>query len=387
MKKSKLTITLIVSAAIVATGGTVLAASSLKSTAQRAAEAAPPPPSEITASIEKRQLQDSVQLTCKPGFLSEAAVMGPATTPRVLTKAPLNEGDPIGDGTLIGEVNGSPVFAAIGSFPLYRELRLNDTGPDARLVNDALVRAGLLVQLDESTASTVTAHTVRAVAALYRGAGYAPPNSGDAVVARSAFEVLESPGTVAGAAHKTGDLGTDPILTAGLGHRGLLCSSASGSVPSEAKTGQKARVTSLGAELYPVVVEPGSRSGAKPAGSSQAGEGASSDQGGSGASQRDASQGDKGRIFIDIGKDMGGSPAVSADLILAESKPDSLVVPSSALWTRGSDTLVTVVEDDGCRDVAVTIDFTAAGESTVAAPAKESGLKVGDRVIVTGAAK
>lgn len=365
--------------AILATGGTAVTASSLKTVSQKAAEAAPPPPSEITAVVAKRQLFDTVDLTCKAGYRSEEPISGTGKSPLVLTASPLKEGDAVSDGTLLGEINGSPVFSVTGAFPLYRDLKLKDSGSDARMVNDALVRAGLLLQQAEPAASTVTVYTSAAIGALYEQAGYVAPKNDDVVISTSAFQVLSAPGTVSGKVHSTGLLEAEPIATIGIGPRGLLCTGEGGTVPAEAIEGQQVRIPALGSKLLPMTiirrtatVAPDSALPAPPGQAASSGSPATA-----GGTETKA-------IFVESGKAATVS-VVTASLILSQSAPDPLVVPSSALWTRNGQSLVTVQDDSGSRDVPVVVAFSAGGENAVSAASPASALAEGDKVVVEGA--
>lgn len=66
---------------------------------------------------------------------------------------------------------------------------------------------------------------------------------------------------------------------------------------------------------------------------------------------------------------------------LARSQDDGLVVPSTAIWSSGTESRVTVVADDGShRDVAVTVGFSTGGFTQVEAP--QGSVSEGDRVLV-----
>lgn len=381
MNKRKLTVTAISIAAILVSGGTVVAASSFRTTAQKAAEASPPPPSEMTSVVVTRQLFDTVDLTCKVGFSSSESFPNPETVAGVITSSPLSDGDAVGDGTLISEINGSPVFAIIGAFPLYRDLNLGDAGPDARLINDALVRAGLLIQQSEPAASTVTPYTATALAALYVMAGYPAPKSGGPVIVTSMFRVLSAPGVVFGPVHGTGKLGSQPIATVGIGPRGLLCTSGGVSVPAEAKDGQSVRIPMLNSEPHPVKIV---QINASAEVEEQAGPAASTtvplNSGDTAAAV------DKRALFVEVGDAVKGlGDVVQANLVLAQSTADPLVVPSAALWTKAGQTLITVIDETGSRDVPVVVEFSAKGENAVHVLEPAFALASGDKVVVTGA--
>lgn len=370
----------VIVAAILATGGTALAASNLKTVSQKAAEASPPPPSDITAVVAKRQLFDTAELTCKAGYGSEEPVYGAGKSPLVLTDSPLKEGDAIGDATLLGEINGSPIFSITGAFPLYRDLKLKDSGPDVRMVNDALVRAGLLLQQEEPAAATVTVYTSAAIGGLYKQAGYAASKADDVVIPSSAFQVISAPGTVSGKVHSTGLLESEPIATIGIGARGLLCTGAGGTVPTEAKDDQLVRIPALGKELFPMTIT--TRTTTPPSGSPLPGN--SSEEDLPTGSTMSAAGKATTAIFVDCGDTVPKTNVVAASLILAQSASNQLVVPSSSLWTRDGQSHVTVQDASGDRDVPVKVTFSAGGENTVSPVTPTSTLAAGDKVVVEG---
>jgi hypothetical protein len=377
--KKRIAASAIVVAAILATVGTAGAASTLKTVSQKAAEATPPPPSEVTATVAKHQLFDLVDLTCSAGYRAEEQITVSGKSPLVLTAAPLKEGAAVGDGTLLGEVNGSPVFAITGPFPLYRDLKLNDSGPDARMVNGALVRAGLLLPRTEPAVSTITGSTSAAVSALYARAGYPAPKAGDPVVTGSAFQVVPAPGKVSGKVHSKGLLGADPVAVIGIGTRGLICTSGGGKVPVEAKEGQRVRIPALGSGLHTVTIIHRTAAQTPAAGAPPAQDPAAA--GSSSPAQAPAGT-ETTALFVE--GDAKTSGVVTAALILSQSARDPLVVPSSALWTRNGQTLVTVQEASGNRDVPVVVAFSAAGENAVSAASPVSALAAGDKVVVAG---
>lgn len=374
--KKRIAASVIVTAAILATGGTAVAASTLKTVSQKAAEAAPPSPSVTTVTVGKRQLFDQIDLTCNPGYRAEESISGSGKAPLVLTAAPLKAGDAVGDGTLLGEINGAPVFAITGAFPLYRDLKLQDSGPDARMVNDALVRAGLLLPQADPAASTITAYTSTAIASLFTRSGYAAPKPSDPVVGTATLQVIPEGGTVSGSVHSRGLLGTEAIATIGVGTKGLICTGPGGKVPVEAKNGQQVRITALGPELRPVAIIP-IKAAAAPVTES------TSPAQTSGAPSTVSPGTTSTALFVEADTaNVAGT--VSAALILSQSTKDPLVVPSSALWTLNGQTLVSVQDSGGSRDVPVNVVFSAGGENAVSPASQDSVLKEGDNVVVAG---
>lgn len=371
----------VVAAAVIATGGTVAAASTFKTTEQKAAEAGAPTPTVTTVPVEVKQLFDTVPLSCDVAYRTQLDIRSSSTGPAVVTAMPLTDGSVVDNGTLLGEINGSPIFALTGSFPLYRDLAVGDTGPDARLVNNALMALGLLNKESEPALSTISAATRDAIAHLYNSTSYsAPPESGP-VVALDAFHIISGPGTVSGPPHGPGTLGQVPLLSLGLGERGLFCSSPAGGVPPEAKNGQQATVPGLADKQFgvaivtaPAATLPAAANGqnVSPAGTGQA-QGSAAQPGTGGTTQF---------VFISVGAAANGlKGTVPASLVVGGSAPKQLVVPSAALWTKDSKTVVSIVNGDTTRDVPVTVGFSAGGENAVTAD-PESALTAGDQVAV-----
>ncbi|MFF2243308.1 hypothetical protein ACFVTM_03900 [Arthrobacter sp. NPDC058130] len=373
---------------IALTATTMGIASGFTTTAEQAARAVPPSPSVITAATRLGQISDTTQLACAPGFRTRALVAPAGGSGTVITSVAVSAGESVGDGTYVGEANGLPMFTLTGQFPLYRDLKLKDTGPDALLVNNALVRAGVLYAQTEPSASTVTEATAAALAYLYVQSGHAAPKRDEVLVAANRFLVVPEEGVVVGAPHLPGVLGAYPLLTLGSGGRGLNCTGTNGTLPPEARAGQSAIIPAIGTDGHEISIIDTDAS-ALPATGAVSGAGSNADAGASSnVAPEPTVPATSKAVFIPVasGTEKLANP-VSASLVLDQSPPEQLIVPSAALWTRNGVSMVSVVKSDTRTDVEVTVVFSASGESAVV-PAKTdpAPLAAGDAVVVSGSA-
>lgn len=77
---------------------------------------------------------------------NESQTSGPARN--VITKAVRTPGEELWAGTLIAEVSGRPVFAALPNTPLYRDMRVGDSGTDVQMVQQLLNSMGYSINTD-----------------------------------------------------------------------------------------------------------------------------------------------------------------------------------------------------------------------------------------------
>lgn len=167
-----------VAASVALVGGGWLAAHAFTSPEQAAAHAAPPSPKPVLAEVTRGDLVDERMLPAAvvPSSQATAAIVPVAGATRsIVTDSPLAPGAPVADGTVILRLNGQPTFAFASSFPFYRDLGLGDSGPDVLALQHNLMDVGLLRAADGTFGSA----TVKAVAALYRGASTVAPRRAD----------------------------------------------------------------------------------------------------------------------------------------------------------------------------------------------------------------
>lgn len=152
-----------------------LAAGAFRSPEQVAAAASPPPPSEITAEVVLGDLRDeiNVQSTVRRERTEDVAIPASADT-SVVTANPIDIGGEVSPGAVVLEINGAPVFALPGAFPLYRDILLGDSGTDVRQLQEGLRQAGFDVTVDGMLGPSTRAVIER----LYRDAGYKAPSDG-----------------------------------------------------------------------------------------------------------------------------------------------------------------------------------------------------------------
>jgi hypothetical protein len=164
---------LILGVVVAAAGGGWLAGRSITSPAEAAARAQPPEPSLITVAVEQTALSADVIargdiVFDDPVSVSLSGATGESEVPPVVTKLP-EEGAELGEGALMVEVVGRPVFLMQGLIPVYRDLRPGAEGIDVLQFEQALARLGYL---SESPDEVWTTATGAAVQALYDEAGY-----------------------------------------------------------------------------------------------------------------------------------------------------------------------------------------------------------------------
>ncbi len=96
--------------------------------------------------------------------------------------------DSLDVGNIALELNGQPVFAIEGGFPLWRNLYRKDQGRDVQLVEAGLTALGFL---DREPGNVVKTDTLRAFTHLLKSAGY-PSKRRATVIPQDAFLTIES---------------------------------------------------------------------------------------------------------------------------------------------------------------------------------------------------
>lgn len=179
MRTRRRTLLITAGAAVASLGVGLFTGTRMESPADAAAKTAPPKASDITVPVERRALKSqivtradaafagAVNLKVEAGSGSEGGGGQPIVTGRVP-----EVGAEIRMGRPVLEVAGRPVIPLIGVLPMYRTLRPGMSGPDVVQLEKLLDRMGL----DPGTIDkTYTAATGRAVARVFRTAGYEPP--------------------------------------------------------------------------------------------------------------------------------------------------------------------------------------------------------------------
>ncbi len=128
-----------------------------------------PPASILTANVQRGRLTSTVvfRATVTPG---QTVTISPAVS-GVVTSLPLSRGSAVGAGTLLMTVNDRPVIALPGHVPLYRELRIGDSGRDVERLQTSLLLAGY----SSGETGVFGPGTAAALRNLYASVGIAPP--------------------------------------------------------------------------------------------------------------------------------------------------------------------------------------------------------------------
>lgn len=183
---------------LLAVGGTWWAASRFVSQRQREAAASAPPPSDVLVEVVRGDLSDTSSYVGKVQASSASHVQLP--TPKdgtvVVTATPLGAGATIEDTSPVIYLNGRPIIAFHGAFPLYRDLREGDSGPDVSMIQQALVDARYPVNVSGSFDSL----TAGAIIDIYQRIGLrapmtATPTNEDAT-SKGSVDSTESPTVV-----------------------------------------------------------------------------------------------------------------------------------------------------------------------------------------------
>lgn len=170
-RRARLIVVAIV-AAIALVGGTWVVALRFQSPAQRDAAALPPTVQPVVVPVERGDLVERTTV------MSTASAQGARTLEiplssgvNVVTRAGVSTGADLASGAVVVWINGRPVFALQGAFPLFRDIGPGDTGDDVRMVQQALADLGCAITPD----GQFGAFTAQCVTNLYRSVGAEPP--------------------------------------------------------------------------------------------------------------------------------------------------------------------------------------------------------------------
>ena len=137
-----------------------------------------PTPPVLTAPAVLRQLGTTLQASGKlVAAGSETITVGSISVPgaqSIVTADVVRVGARLGNGSVVAQVAGRPVFAFAGKTPMYRSLASGDSGPDVAQLQHDLADIGYTIT---DTAGTYGPSTSAALAALYKNSNYAPPSS------------------------------------------------------------------------------------------------------------------------------------------------------------------------------------------------------------------
>ena len=140
-----------------------------------------------TGLVQLRQLRETMILRCRVIASDETHLYWEATPEpgiaAVVTSVQVSHGEEVAAGDMAVEVSGRPVIVLPGRFPAYRDLVLDDSGPDVAQMQRALAELGLRA---EEPSGVMDAATVRQSDMMYERVGYESGSSrGVAAVPRS----------------------------------------------------------------------------------------------------------------------------------------------------------------------------------------------------------
>ena len=403
----------------------------VKSPAQAAAEAAPPPASPITAPVEYRVLSDSLVLRGTVEAPGEGAVTvesAPEESRLVVTGVPVRPGSAAGEGSLLVEVSGRPVFLLEGSVPAYRDLHPGLRGRDVAQLQAALARLGFGPGEHDGRFGRGTAAAVRR---LYRARGYEPrtvpveaaPPASAGRDAREPAQGGAQQGTASGsAAQATPPTGTDVVVpyteimfldrlparvttvAASVGSKpeGPLLELASGELVVEAeltaderphvRAGAPARIDAelLGTQLSGRVAEVAAASASTDStgGLGEHAAGSDAGEGGDGPSAEAGSQTGPAAPYVVRITTSRPIPArllgqdVRVRIQTAGTRRKALVVPLAAVWADADGTSYVTELGPGGSQAAVRVEPGVSAGGNVAVRQVGNELRPGDAVVI-----
>jgi len=163
----------VIGAVVLAAGLGWFFGAQIRSPAEIAADAEPPPASNITVEVVSEELSADVItrgdiVYDEPAQVSLSGSFAQQPERLIVTQA-VEQGVELGEGDVVVEVVGRPVFFLTGEIPMYRDLRPGSTGDDVLQLEEAMAGLGFLAVSPDATWDE---NTGSAVAAWYESAGY-----------------------------------------------------------------------------------------------------------------------------------------------------------------------------------------------------------------------
>ena len=419
-----------IAAALLAIGG-LIGASFVKSPQQLAADTAAPPPTVTTATVVSQILTSSVQMrgvvyparqynvyasapspdsasAAGPGSAGSGSSGGTGSPAGAgsgavyISKLDVATRDTVGNGRLLAEIDGQPLFALTGKVPAWRDLTPGESGPDVTELQQALAALGYYGNGD--TPGFFGPATEYAVSLYYQHLGYTPPASGGVPAADVVF-LPSLPATVVAVNGARGEQPGQPFLE--LAARGSLA--VTGELPpaygDQVKPGLKVTiydevtgihatgtVSGLGTAttVTPVgaVVDVGGGSGS--ASSTSSGSAGAAGAAGTGSSGGASGAGATPFLPLAVRASTPLSPALNGENVLVtvqtgHTEGPVLTVPVAAIVTTASGTSHVTVAGAHGRQTQVTVMPGISENGYVqVTPATAGTLARGDRVVVSG---
>lgn len=137
-----------------------------------AARSAPPAPSVVTATVEVRELSQTLRLRAHVRLGTGTPLLAPAGSRDVpmVTDVLARVSEPLEYGDVIAEVAGRPIIVLRGDFDLYRDLVGGSEGADVEQLQQALINLGYQIDLY----GVLGPETQRAIEQLFNDRGFEP---------------------------------------------------------------------------------------------------------------------------------------------------------------------------------------------------------------------
>lgn len=306
----------------------------------------------VTVAARSGRLVESEKLSCSSvARTTRTVAIISSESKSVVTATPVKSGGQVSAGRAILEVSGRPVILFAGAIPPYRDISPKDTGPDVDQLGENLRDLGLLSSYSPTRGADDSFE--KAVTALYKRLGYTrtsrsfPASEWVAITRLPAKLVLS--GLTVGSSADDGSAHVESLA------RDLRCD-----VSAQQLKALRASKKVTGSDGRPLIV---ARSAA-----------AKSTEGGAGF------------MAVLTPRSNASLPSAGTQQVTYQTSASSvagIIVPLSALWTRGDGSdAVTVYLHAKRTSVAVKVLFTGSEEAVVK-PTTATALASGDQVAVS----
>ena len=308
----------------------------------------------VTAAVQARAVTQDIRIQGE--VVGSESVPIFADTPEdvdraIVTRVGTNTGDVVSNGSLLGAVSDRPIFGLSLRIPLYRDLKVNDSGSDVVSLQEALNVAQTGVLDFQST---------EAVRALYASAEFLPPGGLQGTFVRRS-EVASLPKTEeALAIQKTAGIGTEvnadvPLITLSLGES-FMSVRASVREADQVAIGDEVTIQAAGGSTERGIVTS------------------------IGPFQNQGTDGGRppGRdVRIALPQESELAPGQAASVLFGSEPEPVMAVPTIAIRSDASGDYVLLAE--GATRAAVSVLRNADGWSAI----DSSGVVVGDQILVS----
>lgn len=306
------------------------------------------------ATAEMRSVTDAIRIQAQMAGSSRQSIFAEApdgASLAVVTSTPVRAGASLDRVHLLASVSDRPVFVIQTEVPLFRDLRLNDSGTDVRALQESL---GVIPD------GKVGSDTIVAISQLYSKAGFSTPGAPDVHLKLSEFRSIAVGATTLASIAEVGQV---------LSEETPLATVASGLPYAEVRaTVREADQIDVGAV---VKVE-----------TSNAQEFSGRVEAVSEFREADVEAGQPPGRDIRLEFDDGDSPAPGAPItaVFGEASAPRLAVPTIAVRSDSAGTYLMMQRDDR----VVRVDAVQLGSSAGWTAIRSSEIGVGDRVMVSG---